>query len=57
MSVILNSLNVHNFPIFQTILMKLVPKSMVYRAVAYKTYLSLGLWPPFKGQKLEIEHR
>ena len=46
MSAILNSLNVHYFPIFQPILMKLVSKFMVYRALCYKTYLSLGLRSP-----------
>ena len=46
MSAILNSLNVHNFPIFQQILMKLVSKFTVYRALSYKIYLSFGLWSP-----------
>ena len=46
MSAILNSLNVHNFPIFQPILMKLVSKSIVYRAVSDKTYLLSGLLSP-----------
>ena len=46
MSAILNSLNVPNFPIFQPILIKLVPKYMVYRALSYQTYLSLGLRSP-----------
>ena len=43
MLAILNSLNAHNFPIFQTILMTLVLKFMVHRALSNKTYLSLGL--------------
>ena len=43
---ILNSLNVHNFPIFQLILMKLVSKFMVHRALFDKTYLSLELLSP-----------
>ena len=43
MMVILNSLNAHNFPIFQPILMILLSKFMVYRAFSDKTYLSLGL--------------
>ena len=43
MSAILNILNAHNFPFFQPILIKLVPKFMVYRALSYQTYLSLGL--------------
>ena len=36
MLVILNSLNVHNFPIFQPILIILVSKFMVYRALSVK---------------------
>ena len=39
MSAILNSLNVHNFLIFQLILMMLVSKFMVYRALSDKTSL------------------
>ena len=35
----LNSLNVHNFPIFHLILMLLVSKFMVLRALPNKTYL------------------
>ena len=46
MSVILNSLDVHNFLIFQPILMILVSKFMVHRALSDKTYLSLGLLSP-----------
>ena len=46
MSAILNSLNAHNFLIFQPILMILVSKFMVYRALSDKTYLSLGLRSP-----------
>ena len=46
MLTILNSLNVHNFPIFQPILMILVSKFMDHRAVSDKTYLSLGLLSP-----------
>ena len=37
---ILNSLNVQNFPIVQPILMMLVSKFMVHRALSDKTYLS-----------------
>ena len=48
MSAILNSLNVHNFPIFQPILMKLVSKFMVYRALSDKRYLVSGLLSPLK---------
>ena len=46
MLAILNSLNAHNLPIFQLILMILVSKFMVHRALSYKTYLSLGLLSP-----------
>ena len=40
MLVILNVLNDHNLPIFQLILMILVSKIMVHRALSDKTYLS-----------------
>ena len=46
MLAILNSLNAHYFPIFQPILMILLTKFMVHRALSDKTYLSLGLLPP-----------
>ena len=46
MSAILNSFNVHKFPIFQPILMKLVSKFMVYRALSDKRYLLSGLLSP-----------
>ena len=49
MSAILNSLNAHNFLIFQPILMTLVSKFMVYRALPDKTYLSLGLPSPLSN--------
>ena len=39
MAAILNSLNAHNFVICQPILMTLVSKFMVYRALSDKTYL------------------
>ena len=39
MLAISTSLNVHNLPIFQQILMKLVSKFMVHRALFDKTYL------------------
>ena len=45
MLAILNSLDAHNFLIFQPILMTLVFKFMVYRALSDKTYL-LGLRSP-----------
>ena len=46
MLAILNSLNAHNLPIFQPILIMLVSKFMVYRALFDKTYLSLRLLYP-----------
>ena len=46
MPAILNSLNAHNFLIFQPILMILVSIFMVYRALSNKTYLLLGLPSP-----------
>ena len=46
MLAILNSLNAHNFPIFELILVILVSKFMVHRALSNKTYLSLGLLSP-----------
>ena len=48
MLAILNSLNAHNIPIFQWILMILVSKFMVQRALSYKTYSSLGLLSPLR---------
>ena len=39
MLAILNSLNAHNFPIFQPILMLLVSKFMVHRALSVETSL------------------
>ena len=46
MMALLNSLHAHNFSIFQPILMILVSKFMVHRALSDKTYLSLGLLSP-----------
>ena len=46
MLAILNFLNAYNLSIFQQILMKLVSKFMVYRALSDKKYLSLGLLSP-----------
>ena len=43
MLAILNSLNAHNLPIFQQILMILVSKFMVHRALPDKTYLLFEL--------------
>ena len=48
MLAILNFLNAHNLPIFQPILMILVSKFMVFRALSDKTYLSLGFLSPLK---------
>ena len=46
MLTILNSLNAHNLPIFQPILMILVSKFVVHRALSDKTYFLLGLLSP-----------
>ena len=46
MLAILNFLNAHNLPMFQPILMILVSKFMVHRALSDKTYLLLGLLSP-----------
>ena len=46
MLAISNSLNAHNLPIFQPILMILLSKIIVHRALSDKTYLSLGLLSP-----------
>ena len=50
MLALLNSLNAHNFPIFQPILMIIVSKFMVHTALSDKTYLSLGLLTPLSKQ-------
>ena len=49
MLAILNFFNAHNVPIIQQILMILVSKFMVHRALSDKTYLSLGLLSPLTG--------
>ena len=54
MSAILNSLNAHNLPIFQPILMILVSKFMVYRVLTDRTYLSLGLLSPLTCECIVI---
>ena len=46
MLAILNSLNAHSLPIFQLILMILVSKFMVHRALSDKTYLLLWFLSP-----------
>ena len=51
MLAILNFLNAHNLPIFKPILMILVSKIMVHRALSDKTYLSLGLLSPLMKVK------
>ena len=43
MLAILNSLNAHNFPIFQPISLILLSKFMLHRVLSYKTCLLLGL--------------
>ena len=48
MLAILNSLNTHNFSIFELILMILVSKFEVDRVLSDKTYLSLWLLFPLK---------
>ena len=49
MLAILNSLNTHNLPIFQPILMILVSKFMVHRALSDQPYLLLGLLSPLNS--------
>ena len=48
MLAILNSLNTHNFPIFEPILIILVSKFIACRVLSDKTYLSLGLLSPLR---------
>ena len=55
MSAILNSLNVNNFLIFQPILMILVSKFIVYRALSDKIYLLLGLRSPLTNDIVNFE--
>ena len=54
MSAILNSLNVHNLLNFQPILMTLVSRFMVYRALTDKTYLLLGLRSPLRPKDNKV---
>ena len=49
MLAILNSLNAHNFPIFQPFVMTLVSKSMVHKALSDKKYLLLSPLKPLNG--------
>ena len=51
MLALLNSLNAHNFPIFQPTLMIIVSKFMVHTALSDRTYLSLGLLSPLSKQR------
>ena len=51
MLALLNSLNAHNFPIFQQILMIIDSKFMVHTALSGKTYLLLGLLSPLSIQR------
>ena len=58
MLAILNALNAHNFPKFLPILMILVSKIMVHRALSDKTYFLLGLLSPlnwFNGANLILK--
>ena len=59
MLAILNSLNAHNLPIFQPILMIFAPKFMVHRALSDKAYTSLGLLSPLSsvGKRLKKSMR
>ena len=54
MLAILNSFYANNFPIVQPILMILVSKLMVHRALSDKTYLLLGLLSPLKKGILSL---
>ena len=56
MSAILNYLNGHNSLIFQPILMTLVSKFMVYRALTNKIYVLLGLRSPLTGKRDNAGH-
>ena len=57
MFAILNSLNAHNLPIFQPILIILVSKFMVHRALSDKIHLSLGLLSSSSNNKLSERDR
>ena len=52
MLTILNFLNANNLSIFQPILMILVSKFMVHRALSDKTYLLLGLLSPLNFNRI-----
>ena len=55
MLAILNFLNAHNLPIFQPILMILISKFIVHRALSDKTYLSLGLLSASRNKKYNFQ--
>ena len=55
MVAILNYLNAHNLPIFQPILMILVSKFMVHKALSDKSYLLVGLLSPLTTYRVTIQ--
>ena len=57
MLAILNSLKAHNFPIFQPILIIIVLKFVVNRALSDKTYLSLGFLSPLTVLDLSVMYK
>ena len=54
MLAILSSLNAHNMPILQPILMILVSKFMVHRALSDETYFLLWLLSPLRSRLQSI---
>ena len=52
----LNSLNVRNLPMFQPIVMLLVSKFMVHKALSDETYLSLGLLSPLRKLQVKVRY-
>ena len=56
MLAILNSLNAHILPIYQPILMILVSKFMVHRALSDITYLLLGLLSPLNVAQYRLNY-
>ena len=57
MLAIFNSLNGHNFSIFQPIMLILVSTFMVHGVFSDKTYLSLGLLSPLTRPMLIIGNK
>ena len=51
MLAILNSLNAHNLPIFQPILVIFVPKFMIHRSLSEKNILIIRVAVPFKTER------